>query len=95
MLFYSKQILSFSKDIKMSLPFADSKASDNNFVPVIFETNVSGFKTFITRDITAQTAAAAIIEFIPPHPNSKKFPASIPQTVPAIAAQLKFDPVSL
>ena len=47
------------------------------------------------REITAQTAAAAIIEFIPPHPNSKKFPASIPQTVPAIAAQLKFDPVSL
>lgn len=46
MLFYSKQILSFSKDIKMSLPFADSKASDNNFVPVIFETNVSGIKKY-------------------------------------------------
>ena len=52
-------------------------------------------RLFLTRDITAQTAAAAIIEFIPPHPNSKKFPASIPQTVPAIDAQLTFDPVSL
>lgn len=46
MLFYSKQILSFSKDKKQSLLFTESKDDNNNSVRVIFETNISGIKKY-------------------------------------------------